>query len=442
VDLALIACEVLRSEVAFAPTSEAAWHAAQQSLACAGKAAAAHGRAQFEEGSLGSTTTVAQAARAAALLVLGRAVEARLAIDAAEAHGFPADEIAMMRAEASILAGDAGDALALAAALPDPWPDTWALRAAAHALAGEEGLAQQAADEAAARSATGWRLAHRATWVPALRAATTKDFSPIFVFGADRSGTTLLRAMLDAHPRIAIGPETNLVEAIGALRDAQASDPHRPLSDRGVPVRALDRAVRAYIERLLMELAGEKPRVGEKTPANLYHVHLLARLFPRARFIHVVRDGRDVAASLVAQAWRDPASGALFSHCSDPVSAARYWQEAAGRAFFGVARAPGRALTIHYDALVAEPEATLRRVLRFLGEPWSASVLDPGAGARFSEREASTAAVREPIHGRAVSRAQRDFDAPTLAAVEAACGSLLREVHPASAPNRSNACVA
>src|SRR4051794_27962840 len=123
-----------------------------------------------------------------------------------------------------------------------------------------------------------------------------------FVVGCSRSGTTLLRALLDAHPLLAVPPESHFAVAPRLRRLGR--DPWfrlwgiEPPDLRGLDVADAVRAVFAAYAA-----AQGKPRYADKTPHYVSHLPLLAERFPEARFVHVVRDGRDVALSLLEVPW-------------------------------------------------------------------------------------------------------------------------------------------
>jgi len=169
------------------------------------------------------------------------------------------------------------------------------------------------------------------------------DAPPIFVVGCPRSGTTLLRLMLDAHPTLAIPPESHFIPLVARVRsrydqpsgfDAEhmAADVMRGLRFRDWHLS--DDAVRAAIrERRPTTLASAiecvfvayadahgKTRWGDKTPGYSIELPLISELFPEAVFVHLIRDGRNVALSLMevprpprsfaeaAQLWRSRVS--------------------------------------------------------------------------------------------------------------------------------------
>jgi hypothetical protein len=201
---------------------------------------------------------------------------------------------------------------------------------------------------------------------------------PIIV-GVARSGTTLFRLMLDAHPALAIPPETGFLlasfEAGLAGEDPRAAffravtgyPPDAPAwGDHHIPAESFRRRLReiepfsvAEGFRLFYRMYAErfgKPRYGDKTPMYAPHLAYLEGLLPEARFLHLIRDGRDVVASLGRQ-W--------FSPGPDIESQAAYWryQVAAARRQGALCR---HYLEVRYEDLVRRPAAELRRVCAFL----------------------------------------------------------------------------
>jgi protein-tyrosine sulfotransferase len=218
--------------------------------------------------------------------------------------------------------------------------------------------------------------------------------APIFVIGVPRSGTTLLRTMLDSHPNIAAGPETPWLcahqpRSIGALVEYLCGDPHGYVANFGGTRAEVVASARLMVDALLSGYAARrgKGRWAEKTPDNLLHLAFLAELFPDARFIHLRREALDVAmsTSVVAEHRKGIserhekrlALGPGAEVDNTPLAAAlrrTMWER---RIEAGLA---GRqAITVDYEVLVREPEAAMRRVLEFVGEPFDRAVLDYAA---------------------------------------------------------------
>jgi hypothetical protein len=111
---------------------------------------------------------------------------------------------------------------------------------------------------------------------------------------------------------------------------------------------------------------GSKPRWGCQTPRYVREIGRLHRLFPGAKFIHLIRDARDVYMSLHAKGWWG----------GDLVSLARYWSEHVSSGFEqGADLPPGLYVNVRYEDLVRDTEGVLRQVCGFLGEDFLPGML-------------------------------------------------------------------
>lgn len=187
---------------------------------------------------------------------------------------------------------------------------------------------------------------------------------PIFIIGCARSGTTLLRMMLDSHPRISCGEETKFLTDLLPILTAH----WRLLAPYG-----FDRAwwlgrIRDFYGGFQAEYLArrDKQRWAEKTPGYTLHLDFVDELFPNAQYVHILRDGHDVVAS-----FRDRWGYRAALRAANSVWA-HYVRT--GRAF-GAGRPAGRYHEIRYESLVTDPEASMRALLDFLGEPWDPQVL-------------------------------------------------------------------
>ncbi len=207
-----------------------------------------------------------------------------------------------------------------------------------------------------------------------------KTFEPsIFVVGCPRSGTTLLQQLLDAHPRIAITPETHFMPEIWYHRQ-QFGDitsetgfhelvdyvRKRPefgdlnISSEEFRQRAVagERSFRSVFCALL-EMYGEKsgkPIIGEKTPDHFRFIPTLAEWFPNARFVNIIRDPRAVACSWRSLPW---STGSIRGD-------ALAWRDQQGVLRRQARRYRARMISIKYEDLVSQPELTMSKVFEFL----------------------------------------------------------------------------
>ncbi len=262
--------------------------------------------------------------------------------------------------------------------------------------------------------------------------------------------------MLDAHPQLAIPPETHFIpelvevcqqpgagprEALGFLTgyrrwDDFRLDPEelRRRFERLEPFTAPG-ALRAFYG-LYAEQAG-KPRWGDKSPPYTRRMPLIAGLLPEARFVHLIRDGRDVALSLME----------VHFGPDDVRGAAERWTKWIDKARRHAQRLP-HYLELRYEDLIADTEPALRAICDFVELPWDDAVLryHEQAGERMGEitrdfergggRDAVPAQVRahqhrhvsQPPRGDRVARWRSDMSASDQAAFEEIAGGLLADL--------------
>ncbi len=215
-----------------------------------------------------------------------------------------------------------------------------------------------------------------------------------FILGAQRSGTTMLRLMLDRHSRIAVPFESFvLIDFFRRLSDYGDLENKENrlcllkdlLNSKGIgewnPKVSQDMIdidqCRTYADLVAAvytayaRLEG-KAIWGDKTPEYTLDFDVLNKLFPRCRFVHLIRDGRDVALSLAKMPWGKP----------DFISALEYWREVVGWARkMGRMLPSGRYIETRYEDLVMQPEASLERICSFLELDFEQSMLDFSPGA-------------------------------------------------------------
>lgn len=215
--------------------------------------------------------------------------------------------------------------------------------------------------------------------------------APIFVIGVPRSGTTLLRVLLDSHPHIASGPETPWFCAhhpttLGALVEYLVSDKHGYCQNFGGSREEVFRAARLMADTLFGNYARRKGkrRWAEKTPNNLLFLPFLTEMYPDARYLHIRRDPLDVGLSTsVIPAHRKGVTpfnesqlNLYFGQSVDntlfnAVLRTVLWQRKVVTGLAGIEH-----LTVDYEELVRTPEAALRRILEFTGEAWTPEVMN------------------------------------------------------------------
>ena len=199
-------------------------------------------------------------------------------------------------------------------------------------------------------------------------------FQPLtFVGGVPRSGTTLLRVMLDAHPDIRCGEETRVIPRIISMRNKwmKSEKEHRRLKEAGLSDSTLDDATRAFISDIITANGPMAPHLCNKDPLVLNYMPDIVRLYPKSRFILMIRDGRAVAYSIVN---RNVTITGVDS--KSYVSAALFWNKVIQRMATDCRHlGKHRCLQVHYEELVAKPRHWMDQILTFLDIPWHDNVL-------------------------------------------------------------------
>ena len=267
----------------------------------------------------------------------------------------------------------------------------------------------------------------------------TEELQPIFIGGTGRSGTTILANILQCHSKIfglqqasSGSMEGRFITSANGLLPTLLSDSpaekikifeeqflgkwYREETFKGngepthiglsryisdiAPLEKLTTALKKKIQgtestedrlqagkRFIEEVfvlaasTSKVSRIVEKTPANILYIPELTSMFPKSKFIHIYRDGRDVAASILEKEfwpiWGSTKKGTEFAAERFSITeAARYWQT-----FLSLARTdgakmpPDRYLELSLEELLAGPEEKIRQILEFIGEDFEPELL-------------------------------------------------------------------
>jgi hypothetical protein len=200
------------------------------------------------------------------------------------------------------------------------------------------------------------------------------EADPIVVFGAPRSGTTYVQQILNAHPEVFVSHESRLFAWLHQALTVLTQDRALLLSHGDEFVKHLRAVFPQVIRDFYDDLAPDARFWGDKyprysNPVNAGLLELVVELFPGARFIHVIRDGRDVVSSLVRKRGDDGKPWATFDEahelwpsCTDHGSA------------FGRPLGADQYLELFYEDLVADDLAGGRRLFGFIGLDFHAAV--------------------------------------------------------------------
>lgn len=197
------------------------------------------------------------------------------------------------------------------------------------------------------------------------------SFQPLFIIGSPRSGTTMLQVLIGEHPKVATTVELTLYRMYVApwlrMWDEEKRTSESGRWHQGLPFvweRAeLAEFLREFTERVYRKLLASKPgatHVLDKHPPNAMHIGVIREFWPRARFIHIIRDGRDVACSMVAAARK------VGFGKTDIAGAAIEWRDyvlaAREAAKFG-----GDYLEVRYETLLRDGAPAYGPILDFCG---------------------------------------------------------------------------
>ncbi|MFN2182757.1 MAG: sulfotransferase family protein [Anaerolineae bacterium] len=270
---------------------------------------------------------------------------------------------------------------------------------------------------------------------------------PIFIVGVHRSGTTLLRYMLGSHSRIYIPPESDFIPNFFLHR------PTKDLSDEEI-VRFLhtifdhyrfvkewqgeppepdqfalsmpDRTPAAYLDTLYSAYARQygAQRWGDKTPIYASYVDLIHEIFPNAQFLHIIRDGRDAALSMLDKYERDEFHVDIFFAARNWVRRIRSAQRA------GSQLGPDLYYELRYEDLIEDPESELRAVCEFLGETYEPGMVEyhQTARERIPANSHFFSNVRNPPSRQRIGRWQEEMPERDQRLVQAVAGKLLVEL--------------
>jgi len=262
----------------------------------------------------------------------------------------------------------------------------------------------------------------------------------IIVLGAPRSGTTLLRRLLDAHPHIACPPETNVFSACGRfLRSERIAEGVRvgPVEGLGFAGFARD-AVLGRLRELAFGFHREyaqrqgKPRWASKTAFDAFYLDEIEALCgEHAAFVCIQRHGVDVACSLRELSDKNGGylhelHGYVVRHPMVLEAFAHAWVDLARALAAFAQRHPRNALLVRYEDLSAAPDATMAQIMSFLGETWSPDLQSQALGKRDDVGLGDWKTYgRQTVDASSVGR-RRELSRDTLSRLGAICNPTLR----------------
>ncbi len=259
---------------------------------------------------------------------------------------------------------------------------------------------------------------------------------PVFLLGCARSGTSILGEAIAAHPRVAYVFEAS---AIWNKLVPERPD-HRLTRDDATPEIAA--AIHKGLQEARQDLVGEL--FVEKNPKHVVRIPFLDAVFPDARFLHIIRDGRDTVASLMFRNRGDrwghveiPGWRSLLARYPEQnhVRCAHQWRDAVSIARQDARElglAPDRYREVRYEELVKDPRGVINGALELLGleahpsvDAFLPRIQDATEGSYHAKKQ-----VRHYVenHTRRVGRHEENLTPEQRKEVEAVCGELLREL--------------
>jgi hypothetical protein len=274
------------------------------------------------------------------------------------------------------------------------------------------------------------------------------QISPIFILGVHRSGTTLIRFILSSHSDIYIPPESDFIprfflnkpfKALTArdvkqllhtiftryrfVEDWQGPQPNFKnfLDEETGTTTPSNFLSKLYGRYAVQNMAS---RWGDKTPIYTSYVKLIHQLFPQTQFIHILRDPRDAAISLLER----------YAHREihvDTYFAAKNWVRRITKARADAASLPvGQYLEIRYEELVSTPEAVVRNMCNFLNESFQPSMIQQELLARtkIEPDDYFFNNVRNPLHNQSIGRWMNNLTDQDVRLIQAVTGPLMVEL--------------
>jgi hypothetical protein len=282
----------------------------------------------------------------------------------------------------------------------------------------------------------------------------------LFIVGCARSGTTLVHRIVDAHPKIAITTEMHWItrqfksrnglvtpelvsELTGHKRFAQFEIPREEFegllgSGEAIPYPTFLNRVFGLYGKI-----NNKPLVGNKTPAYVRRIPTFHALWPDAKFVHIIRDGRNVCLSVLNWKKGERTAGRYASWEEDPVSTTALWWERKVRKARedGAALGPGLYHEMHYEDLVEDPQRECNRLCEFLGVPYDDAMIRFAEGKTRTDLPNARKTPKKawlPITS-GMRNWRTEMPATDVESFEAAAGDLLEELgYERAVPNPSS----
>lgn len=220
----------------------------------------------------------------------------------------------------------------------------------------------------------------------------------IFIGGMPRSGTTLMRVMLDAHGEVRCGEETRLVPRLLGMRSNwyRSEKEKTRLQEAGVTDNVIDEAMKQFLLEVIVRHGQPNTYLCNKDPFTLKSQVYLKKLFPNAKFILMIRDGRATAHSIIER--KVTISGFDITSYKDVLTK---WNKAIDTMYQQCMDFPDSCLPVWYEQLVLHPQENLKKISKFLNLPWDEKMMHHEQHTnqiKISAVEKSTDQVQKPLY--------------------------------------------
>ncbi len=254
--------------------------------------------------------------------------------------------------------------------------------------------------------------------------------NPIFIGGEGRSGTTLLRIVLDTHPNISCGPETHFfIDNNVKVLCKYLSETYKPriMEYNSYPddqpyltmARSFGAILDSFHSNYMMKRG--KLRWADKTPHNILNIQFISDAFPDMKFIHIIRNGLDVAASMFEMPWGTTNVNYIANSWASCIKAGKEY-----------AANHDNYLEIRYEDLILSSKSTITKVVEFLDEPWDDKLLQYNTvehdyGIQYAN-ESSAIQVQQAIYNSKINRWKSDLTIEQVNEFMAVSGNLYEQM--------------
>ena len=221
----------------------------------------------------------------------------------------------------------------------------------------------------------------------------------IFIGGSPRSGTTLMRVMLDAHPLIRCGDETRIIPRfLKYIRNEfKSSTETKILEEARITKELINKAASSFILEILKSHSNYSTNLCAKDPTTFLDIEYLAHLFSNSKFILMIRDARAIINSVHL---RGITVGGFVQNFKENF---KIWNNLIEEMYSQCVKVrPNRCMMVYYEQLILHPESQMKQIFKFLNVTWDQAVLNHekyiGNQISISEYSKSADQVIKPIN--------------------------------------------